>query len=48
MGEEACRVLAQMGGSLRKPADAEPFYLDAAYKSVGGQQLTAKCMFCRR
>ena len=48
MGEEACRALAQMGGSMRKPADAEAFFVNVLYKKVGGQQLTADCMFCHR
>jgi hypothetical protein len=48
MGEDTCRILGTMGGAVRKPADAQAFFLRIEYKSVGGQQLTANCMYCSR
>lgn len=33
-------------GTIDKPKFAREFFTDIKYKKVGGEQLTAKCMFC--
>ena len=39
--------LATLGeGGIRRPKDTLTFLNNVAYKKVGGQQLTANCMWC--
>ena len=44
--EETRAIMSR--SELSKPKDALLFFTDVEYKKVGGQQLTAKCMFCMR
>ncbi|KAL1500308.1 hypothetical protein AB1Y20_012974 [Prymnesium parvum] len=48
MAEKArIEALVQQVGEITRPSNVFSFYSDSTYFKVGGQQLTAKCIFCK-
>lgn len=47
--ERAAEIVNEMGGmeTINKPKAVMKFYTDIQYKNVGGQHVTAVCMFCQ-
>lgn len=47
--EETAAILMRLpGGDISKPKQVESFFLNIKSKSVGGQQLSANCMYCKK
>ena len=46
--QEVQDKITALGGRIDKPKHALRFVTNIQYKAVGGQQLTADCMFCRK